>query len=239
MTGDGYDRGAAETWPVRVRPEWVDHYGHMNLAWYLAVFDMATDRIWPSLLLGRPFRARGLGTFAAESWVAYRREVMDGNLNLRLLASTIGKNETTLRGATPVDRAGDLGNSIAAITNGTPRWTGNFTVGYDRGPFSFFAQERYISKGYYDHSLLEGLPAGGRSSVSDNSVPSVFYTDMTVKYRFEVEDKRLEVYATVNNLFNKAPPVAPSVTTATYYPTNTFIYDMYGRYYVAGLRFQF
>jgi acyl-CoA thioester hydrolase len=59
----------------RVRPEWVDHYGHMNLAPYVHVFDMATDALWPSLGLGEGFRARHLGTFAAENWVAYRREV--------------------------------------------------------------------------------------------------------------------------------------------------------------------
>lgn len=69
-------RGHAEV--VRVRPEWVDHYGHMNLAYYLVVFDMATDALWPSLGLGPAFRARGLGTFAAESWVGYRREVTEG-----------------------------------------------------------------------------------------------------------------------------------------------------------------
>jgi len=60
---------------TRVRPEWVDHYGHMNLAPYVAVFDMATDALWPSLRLGPAFRTRGLGTFAAENWVSYRREV--------------------------------------------------------------------------------------------------------------------------------------------------------------------
>ncbi|WP_458096147.1 thioesterase family protein [Roseomonas sp. WA12] len=60
---------------ARVRPEWVDHYGHMNLAPYVAVFDMATDALWPTLGLGEGFRARGLGTFAAENWVAYQREV--------------------------------------------------------------------------------------------------------------------------------------------------------------------
>ena len=36
----------------RVKPEWVDHYGHMNLAYYLVVFDLATDLLWPSLNLG-------------------------------------------------------------------------------------------------------------------------------------------------------------------------------------------
>lgn len=63
--------------PVRavVKPEWVDQYGHMNLAWYVAVLDQATDALWPTLGLGEAFNASGFGTFAAESWVAYRREV--------------------------------------------------------------------------------------------------------------------------------------------------------------------
>lgn len=59
----------------RVRPDWVDHYGHMNLAYYLVAFDLATDRLWPALGLGAAFRARGLGTFAVESWQGYLREV--------------------------------------------------------------------------------------------------------------------------------------------------------------------
>jgi len=61
---------------TRVRPEWVDHYGHMNLAYYLVALDMATDAFWPSLGLGDGFRALGLGTFAVESWQGYRRELM-------------------------------------------------------------------------------------------------------------------------------------------------------------------
>ncbi|MDI3308139.1 MAG: thioesterase family protein [Acetobacteraceae bacterium] len=61
-----------------VHPEWVDHYGHMNMAFYLVVFDMATDQLWPQLGLGPAFRARGLGTFAAETWVNYVREVREG-----------------------------------------------------------------------------------------------------------------------------------------------------------------
>lgn len=60
-----------------VRPEWVDSYGHMNLAYYLVVFDLATDVLWPRLGLGPGFRAAGLGTFAAETWVNYVREVRD------------------------------------------------------------------------------------------------------------------------------------------------------------------
>ncbi len=45
------------------------------MACYLIVFDMATDALWPRLNLGPVFHTRGLGTFAAETWVNYVREV--------------------------------------------------------------------------------------------------------------------------------------------------------------------
>ncbi len=64
---------------TRVLPEWIDLYGHMNVAFYLRAFDMATDVLWPKLHLDDDFRARDLGTFVAESWIAYRREVKEGD----------------------------------------------------------------------------------------------------------------------------------------------------------------
>jgi acyl-CoA thioester hydrolase len=74
------DTGTAVTGAVltAVRPEWVDHYGHMNMGFYLVVFDMATDQLWPSLGLGPALHAEGFGTFAAETWVNYVREVREG-----------------------------------------------------------------------------------------------------------------------------------------------------------------
>lgn len=61
-----------------VRPEWVDFYGHMNMGFYLVVFDMVTDQLWPHLGLGPEFKRLNLGTFAAETWVNYVREVTEG-----------------------------------------------------------------------------------------------------------------------------------------------------------------
>jgi len=29
-----------------VRPEWIDHNGHMNMGYYLVVFDFATDEFF-------------------------------------------------------------------------------------------------------------------------------------------------------------------------------------------------
>ena len=61
-----------------VRPDWVDHYGHMNMGFYAVVFDIATDHQWSALKLGAGLHARGLGTFAIENWIAYVREVTEG-----------------------------------------------------------------------------------------------------------------------------------------------------------------
>ena len=60
-----------------VRPEWVDHYGHMNLGFYAVVFDIATDHQWSGLNLGGNLHDQGLGTFAVENWLAYVREVRE------------------------------------------------------------------------------------------------------------------------------------------------------------------
>ncbi|MDB5411780.1 MAG: uncharacterized protein JWR10_115 [Rubritepida sp.] len=61
-----------------VRPEWVDGYKHMNMGNYLVAYDLQTDRLWPQIGLGHPLRASGLGTFAAEAWLDYQREMLEG-----------------------------------------------------------------------------------------------------------------------------------------------------------------
>lgn len=62
--------------PLTVRPEWIDDNGHLNLAYYLVLFDWATDELWAEIGLGDAFRAAGHGTFAAESHVLYKAELL-------------------------------------------------------------------------------------------------------------------------------------------------------------------
>ena len=30
----------------KVKPEWIDVNGHMNVAWYVLIFDLAVDDLW-------------------------------------------------------------------------------------------------------------------------------------------------------------------------------------------------
>lgn len=62
-----------------VRPEWIDYNGHMNVAYYVLVFDRATDTLFDALGLGAAYRqATDLTLFVVESHILYEREVALG-----------------------------------------------------------------------------------------------------------------------------------------------------------------
>ena len=63
-----------------VRPEWIDHNQHMNMGYYLVVFDLATDAFLRSVGLDEAHRAaREVTTFSLEAHVTYHREVRGGD----------------------------------------------------------------------------------------------------------------------------------------------------------------
>ncbi len=73
-----------------VRPEWIDSNGHMNLAYYVVVFDLATDRLYDALGIGNAYReATGFSCFTAETHTLYEREVHAGD-RLRIGSYVLG-----------------------------------------------------------------------------------------------------------------------------------------------------
>lgn len=68
-----------------VRSEWIDSNGHMNLAYYVVVFDLATDALYKALDIGDAYReASGNSCFTAETHTIYEREVhLNDHLHIR------------------------------------------------------------------------------------------------------------------------------------------------------------
>lgn len=65
----------------RVRSEWIDFNGHMNVAYYVVVFDNAVDVLFEALGYGRDWReAAGRSHFAVEAHIRYLGEVKLGTL---------------------------------------------------------------------------------------------------------------------------------------------------------------
>lgn len=63
-----------------VLPEWIDSNGHLNLAYYVVVFDLATDKLYATLGIGDAYReATGNSCFTAETHTVYEREVRLGD----------------------------------------------------------------------------------------------------------------------------------------------------------------
>lgn len=64
----------------KVRPEWIDYNGHMNVAYYVLVFDRATDAVLDGCGLGGDYvRRENRSVFAVEMHVNYLREVTEGD----------------------------------------------------------------------------------------------------------------------------------------------------------------
>jgi acyl-CoA thioester hydrolase len=63
-----------------VQPEWIDYNGHMNLAYYVLIFDHATDAFLDYIGMTEQFRnSQQSSTFAAELHVTYEQEIGVGD----------------------------------------------------------------------------------------------------------------------------------------------------------------
>lgn len=62
-----------------VLSDWVDYNGHLNVAYYVLIFDHATDVFLDALGIGADYaRVSGASTFVVEAHTRYRQEVMSG-----------------------------------------------------------------------------------------------------------------------------------------------------------------
>ena len=79
-----------------VRPEWIDYNGHLNMAYYVLMFDNATDRFFDLIDLGEDYVKRCRhSAFVLETHVTYRQEVGLGD-PLRFTLQLIDADEKRL-----------------------------------------------------------------------------------------------------------------------------------------------
>jgi acyl-CoA thioester hydrolase len=77
---------------ARVRPEWIDGNGHLNVGYYMVVFDEVSDAFLITCGLTEEHRQKHqVTTFAVESHATFEREVREGDrldFTTQLLAFT-------------------------------------------------------------------------------------------------------------------------------------------------------
>ncbi|MDH3413494.1 MAG: thioesterase family protein, partial [Gammaproteobacteria bacterium] len=61
-----------------IKGDWIDYNGHMNVAYYVLVFDHATDALLDYLGMDEGYRANtGFTTYVLETHVTYDRELKE------------------------------------------------------------------------------------------------------------------------------------------------------------------
>jgi len=173
------------------------------------------------------------------------------DLSFRFLTSYLAENSVQSQGGIIDDRAGQIGGF------GYPEWKITTNVSYNMDNWTMFLQGRWIGDGLLDKTRLESntsipltaRPAGSIlaacgtkiCTIDDNSVPSSFYMDARISGRFG-EDEKLEVFANIQNLLDRAPVITPGIgvgRTGTGTGVNTGLYDILGRRYTLGVNYEF
>lgn len=155
----------------------------------------------------------------------------DGALSVRLFANYLDKFTTQLTPDQPALHFEGV-SFVGSNPVGYPRWRGSLMVNYQTGPFSVTVSEQYI------HSVRRGRP-GQTENFVNAKVPAVWYTDLTLQWTVEKGDGELNFFTTINNLFDKDPPLIPGTVPGVNLPTNIALYDVVGRAFTAGVRFEF
>ena len=166
--------------------------------------------------------------------------VGSGTLSWRFLGTRLDENSVLTPGSPRDERAGDVGSAPPA--GGLPKNKFTTNLNYARGPISIFLQERYIGGGVNDHLKVESATRiAGVTTVDDNTVDSVLYTDLTFAFAAgRGGGTRWDTFLSVLNLTNETPPAMWPVIGRTGVPVpNTYLYDTVGRRYTVGVRVNF
>jgi iron complex outermembrane receptor protein len=177
-----------------------------------------------------PINLDSLKTSGVDIEASYRMpELFGGTLSVRALATYVDKLviRSPLSGAK--EYAGSIIQPTIASIGGQPHWKANASITYERGPTTVSITERYVGGGVIDTTFTSKT----RNVLSVNGRA---YTDMALSYRLvERGDTAVELFGVVNNLFDKAPPIA----IVGGFPTARTLYDYVGRTYTAGARLRF
>ena len=173
------------------------------------------------------------------------------SLNFRLLATHMTEQKFQPTPGQPfVDVVGQTGTSNSFLSDYQPTadWIANFATTYSRNRLSITGQVRYVSSGvmnYYGVTPDDpgyATAAAPYVTMSTNSVPSYDIFTLAGSYDFSLKgNSKLQLFATVDNLFDKDPPIAAGSGFGGNGNggTNPVFFDALGRAYRVGVRATF
>jgi len=187
-------------------------------------------------ILKLPFNFQAERMTGIDMEFAYAMDIGPGEFQVRAFATRVTNLSLGAPGSLSfVSRQGEVGNNAGAANSGTPDWrgTGNITYTTDMGT-SFGAKIRFIGEAVVESDFSE-------SYLDGNNISAQTYVDLSFSQTFDVSTGKLKVYSVIDNLFDRDPPIVPSLagTSPLDLPTNGTLYDTIGRTIRIGARVEF
>ena len=128
---------------------------------------------------------------------------------------------------------------------GTPKWKGVLSADYTTGPYSFTVQTRWYGASRISAGANTGPQATAQTAnlydTSHFEIPVTAYLDFRGSYKW---NDNIQLYGAVDNATNAPPPLVPPTSGSIQnnggvIPTNSTTYDMLGRSFRFGVRFNY
>ncbi|MRW93564.1 TonB-dependent receptor plug domain-containing protein [Duganella sp. FT80W] len=169
---------------------------------------------------------------------AYRMNLKNWNLPGRLtFRGLVTRNihfltDSGVVGTIPSEGAG-------ANLGATPRWKGLLSQSWDTDKYSLTLSERWISSGVYSNEFIEcqtNCPVSTvqHPTIYNNHMKGAFYVDLGGTWK--IGDKATAFFK-IDNIANVDPAPAPQANLS--FGINPTLYDVIGRVYRVGLRYNF
>lgn len=191
-----------------------------------------------------PFNFAALKVRGIDFEASYRASLGDGRLTLRALASHYIDNIVD----NGIDVARDLAGQNAGGGDATPAWNYRLTANYEVSDWTFNLVGRGFSGGVYDNNFIECAAACPASTpqartINNNRISGQWNFDASVTRRVKLGGSKVDLFLYVRNLLNSDPVLVgngPTGNNTPAYPqTNRSLYDVLGRVYRMGVRFEY
>jgi len=189
-----------------------------------------------------PFNFANVKVRGIDFEASYRFDLGGGKATLRALASHYIDNIFNNGIDVPEDVAGKNQG------DGVPAWNYRLTANYELDSWIFNMTGRGISSGVYNNNFFEcttGCPAStpANRTINTNRISGQWFVDASVTKKIKVAGSKADLFLSVRNLLNSDPVLVgngPTGNNTPAYPmTNRGLYDVLGRVYRMGVRFEY
>ena len=191
-----------------------------------------------------PFNFASVKVRGIDLEASYRFDLGGGKATLRGLVSHYIDNIID----NGIDVARDLAGQNAGGGDATPSWNYRLTANYEIDSWSFNLVGRGFSGGVYDNNFIEcttGCPAStpAARTINNNQIAGQWYVDASITKKVKLGGSKVDLFLYVRNLLNSDPVLVgngPTGNNTPAYPmTNRNLYDVLGRVYRMGVRFEY